>query len=284
MKRPPRPKLRVFDLCAGWGTATEEWRKRGHEVVGVDLVVMHKGKRVPAHILQGDLLEIAKDPLGWLDEHVAPGWRPHHVHASPPCEGFAVPSIGRMWTKDLDLMVPKHPTARMALRLLAAAATIIAVLEADALAHGRTFTYTLENPRAMMRRAVADYHAWLGEPQEVAYCRYGPLGPVDVMSGPRYVYAQKSTDIWSNFATWEPLMCSARPPKAPVGPGDKPGFESISFTYRDGKPCHERAERGSRAGIQRIKGADARSLLPSGLSLSWCIAAETEHAILSEEE
>lgn len=274
--------MKVLDLCAGHGTATEAWVARGHEVVGVDLVVYHlmgkprRKRRAPAHILQGDILEIAKDPLGWLDRHVAPGWRPAHVHASTPCEGFAVPSIGRMWTQHETELLPKHPTAKLALQLLAAAARIVQVLEADARKHGRPFTWTFENPRAMMRRAVAAYHPWMGPPQEVAYCMYGPLGPVEVMSGPPFVYAQKATDIWSNFATWEPLMCHARPPKAKVGKGP-PGYEEVAFTYRDGKPCHERAERGSRAGIQRIKGADSRALLPPALSLAWCLAAEREH-------
>ena len=267
---PAENVLRVLDFCAGTGSSTTGFAERGHHVVGVELVA----SLCVGNIIQGDILEIAKDPLAWLDANIYPGYRPDHAHFSPPCNPFAVPSIGRMWEKDLAVLKPKHPTAELGLRLLAACARIIEVLAADAAAHGRKFSWDVENPRAMMRRAVAERHAWMGAPREVMYCRYGPLGPVPVEHGPPMVWAQKSTDLWTNLGEhFEPLACHARAPKAPVGPGP----EGLEFTYRDGAPCHERAERGAKAGLQRIKGSGARGMFPRALSLSICQAAESFH-------
>lgn len=271
--RAPTGVLRVIDFCAGTGSATRAFAERGHHVVGVELVKALCG----GNIIPGDILEIAKNPLGWFDANVYPGYRPEHGHFSPPCNPFAVPSIGRMWEKDLAVLKPKHPTAEMGLLLLAACARIIEVLSADAKANGRRFTWTVENPRAMMRRAVAERHAHImGEPCEVMYCRYGPLGPVPVDNGPNLVWAQKSTDLWTNLGSFfEPLACHARPPKAPVAADPERG--GLLFTVRDGVLCHERAERGAKAGLQRIKGSGARGMFPRALSLSICEAVERFH-------
>lgn len=271
--------MKIFDACAGTGSVGSIFLERGHDVHGVDLYPEKCGS--PAWVIKGNILEMAKDPLGWLDKYVAPGWRPDHFHGSPPCQGFAVPSIGRMWVgeddegqnlkqwtgeEDAAGIQPKHRTAVRGLRLLEAVVHIIQVL----LKENPAMTYTIENPRAMMRRAIEEHHPWLGAPKEVSYCRYGPMGPVEVVDGPPMVWAKKDSDIWSNLPNWEPLACDALPPKAMEGPGP----HGMLFVFRDGQPCHERAARGTRCGIQRMKTAEARGKIPRSLSLAWCEAAE----------
>jgi len=93
----------------------------------------------------------------------------------------------------------------------------------------------IENPRGMMRKTPP-----LDEmhKQTVTYCQYG----ADYM---------KPTDIWTNVTDWVPRpMC------------------------KNGDPCHVSAPRGSKTGIQGIKGAKARGALPVQLCEEVLDAAE----------
>lgn len=84
----------------------------------------------------------------------------------------------------------------------------------------------VENPRASMRRMP-----WMGglPRYTVTYCQYGE----------RYM---KPTDIWTNHP--DPRF---KPP------------------CRNGDPCHERAPRGSKSGLQRIDGKAERGRIPREL-------------------
>lgn len=86
--------------------------------------------------------------------------------------------------------------------------------------------FFIENPRGGMRRMP-----WVqGMPRyTVTYCQYGE----------RYM---KPTDIWTDHPA--PRF---RPP------------------CRNGDPCHERAPRGSRSGLQRIDGKRDRARIPAEL-------------------
>ena len=94
----------------------------------------------------------------------------------------------------------------------------------------------VENPRASMRRMP-----WMGglPRYTVTYCQYGE----------RYM---KPTDIWTNHP--DPRF---KPP------------------CRNGDPCHERAPRGSKSGLQRIDGKAERGRIPRELC---------EHIVLICEE
>lgn len=85
--------------------------------------------------------------------------------------------------------------------------------------------YIIENPRACLRNMV-----WMQDlpRQTTTYCQYG------------FSY-MKPTDFWSN------IDLKLKPP----------------CTY--GSPCHERAPRGSKKGIQAIKGKELRSVYPKEL-------------------
>lgn len=84
----------------------------------------------------------------------------------------------------------------------------------------------IENPRASMRRMP-----WMdGLPRwTVTYCQYGE----------RYM---KPTDIWTNHPS----------------PRFKP-------PCKNGDPCHERAPRGSKSGLQRVDGKAERGRIPREL-------------------
>lgn len=94
----------------------------------------------------------------------------------------------------------------------------------------------IENPRASMRRMP-----WMdGLPRyTVTYCQYGES-------------YMKPTDIWTNHP--DPRF---KPP------------------CRNGDPCHERAPRGSKRGLQRIDGKAERGRIPRELC---------EHIVLICEE
>lgn len=85
--------------------------------------------------------------------------------------------------------------------------------------------FIIENPRGGMRKMT-----WMQEfnRQTTTYCQYG----FDYM---------KPTDFWSN------VDLKLKPP------------------CHNGDPCHQAAPRGSRTGLQGLKGTDVRSLYPQAL-------------------
>lgn len=86
--------------------------------------------------------------------------------------------------------------------------------------------YFWENPRAGLRKMT-----WMQDIPRytITYCQYG------------FPY-MKPTDIWTNHPN----------------PKFKP-------PCKNGDPCHERAPRGSRNGLQGVKGAELRSIYPKEL-------------------
>lgn len=82
----------------------------------------------------------------------------------------------------------------------------------------------IENPRAGMRKMRCMQQL---PRYTVCYCKYG------------FPY-QKATDIWTNHPD--------------------PQFKPIC---KAGDPCHEKAPRGTRNGLQGVKGAVERSIIPS---------------------
>jgi len=95
--------------------------------------------------------------------------------------------------------------------------------------------YFIENPRAMLRKM-----SFMGgsDRRTVTYCKYGTP-------------YQKATDIWTNCESWVSRpVCS------------------------NGDPCHARASRGSKLGLQGVGARDDRVVVPAPLCEEILMACE----------
>jgi hypothetical protein len=176
-------------------------------------------------------------------------WTPDIVLASPPCEGFSVMTIGRSWSKPYPGTPYAHLRAETEPKTETAALGLRLVektLELLQVLGPRYFV--IENPRAKLRKlgVVAGL-----DRRTVTYCQYGrPY--------------MKPTDLWGGF----PPSLELRPPCS------------------NGDPCHVRAPRGSRTGVQgelahlaggseeRKSLSALRAKVPEELALAVCLAAE----------
>lgn len=103
--------------------------------------------------------------------------------------------------------------------------------------------YFIENPRGMLRK-MEYMRGW--NRSTVTYCQYG-LG------------YQKPTDIWNNCLEWRPRpMCR---PKA---------------------PCHARAPRGSKCGIQGIRGGGGHDQVKAWGNMSAALRAVVPRQLCEE--
>lgn len=150
---------------------------------------------------------------------------PDVVWASPPCQSYSVAAIGHHRYKGEDgELKPKTEFAKKSDELLEHTLALIEDLSRyKEEIEGKRLIYFIENPRAGMRTMRCLEHI---PRYTVTYCQYG------------YPY-QKCTDIWTNH------------PDPQFKPACKPGA-----------PCHERAPRGSRNGLQGVKGKVERSTIP----------------------
>lgn len=250
--------MKILDLFMGTGSATAPYVRLGHEVHGVELESV---PTVPdaGVVHRSDVLDLLPDPTKWLDDNISDGWRPDVIWAGVPCQGFAVPSIGRMWQKDAGgrgVHLPKHPTSELGLRLLDATVTIFKILNPQ--------VYFIENPCAMMRKVMPSRHPQIATPQTVSYCQYGPI--MAPSADPPEVWCRKDTDIFCNIDI-KPRRCTVRGGEPVVGPSGLPFIPDAV-----GRPCHEKAQRGAKAGIQRIPGRDpARSAHPKDFALAMAL-------------
>lgn len=282
-------KLLLLDLCSGLGGWTAAFRHRGHDCVGLDL-----NPNLGPDILM-DIIQMAQDPGRALDGYVRKGWRPDAILAGPPCEGFSVGSVGKMWDRTPNGFVPKHDTARQGVKVLEAVLMAVAKLQ--------PLYYWIENPRGMMRK-MPQMKAY--RHVEISQCCYGNV-------------AQKMTDLWGRFpVTWMPrALCDAkpdlgiidldgraydviRPTKAPGAKRSPPvafvkrrddgelcpvekgkvWVDGVLITMRvlkpNGLPCHEWSPRGANTGTQGKDDSSLRAKLPYALSEEVCVALEKE--------
>ena len=169
------------------------------------------------------------------------------ILASPPCTAFSVAAFPQhYWKKEGEKYYPASPNAELGKRI---ATHTFNLVESSAAAF-----YIIENPRGLMRKVIRMPNA------TITYCQYG----ADIM---------KPTDLWGKLP---------------------PSFQIKSCKNR-GK-CHQAAPRGAKTGLQGIDAnafkhnkfgylvsggggnSKYRSLIPYGLSLAMCEAAERDLA------
>ena len=167
------------------------------------------------------------------------------ILASPPCTAFSVAAFPQhYWKKNKDIYSPASEQALLGKK--------IAEHTFNLLEGSTAKFYVIENPRGLMRKVIKMPTA------TITYCQYG----ANVM---------KPTDLWGKIPS---------------------SFQFKSCKNRD--KCHQAAPRGAKTGTQGIdekafkhnkfgylvKGgggnAKYRAMIPYGLSLSMCQAAERE--------
>ncbi|MBI2076846.1 MAG: DNA cytosine methyltransferase [Euryarchaeota archaeon] len=234
--------LRVLDLCSGMNGWTAAFRAHGHDAWGLELEASFEPE------LNMDVRLLAKAPGALLDILVGPGWRPDVILASPPCEGFSVASIGKMWEATPHGPVPKHATSRYGLSVLNGVLAVNSGLQPR-------YTW-IENPRGMMRK-MPQMQAL--RRTTVSYCQYGET-------------RAKPSDLWGRWpSTWSPRpMCTGDPANGLVD------VEGKTFVLdRLGRACHESAPRGAKTGTQGLATSALRAVIPYALSDDVRLASES---------
>lgn len=229
--------MKVLDLFSGLGGWSNPFKEAGHEVRTLDYDPKF-GATYPI-----DIRAFAADPDAYLN-----GWRPDIILASPDCRGFSVASIGKMWHEGTTR--PKHATSAMGLQLLAATFQVIEKLTPAA--------YVIENPRGMMTNVLRE---WYGlEPAAITYCAYGKT-------------YQKPSRLWFDGLPDLKLheACTGHPRNGHYT--DQTG--TVWVLNETGKPCHHKAERGAKTGIQGIKDPAERALVPVDLAKQVLTASGT---------
>lgn len=265
--------MKVFDPFAGTKSWLKPFELRGHEVFSNDIDPKFDTD------LHMDARDLSFDHLPWKPDMIiascpctafSVGSFRHHFHATAPCRhcGNTVERVsGERWehttengcrtamASERPKLVPKSETGRLGLSLLCWTLDFIAVVQPR--------YFIIENPVAAMRRMPQLQHL---ERRSVTYCRYG-------------MWYRKHTDLWGGF----PESLILRPP---CDAADGEVVTSSNELHNDvphrlspasGRPCHEKAERGSRLGTQGLSTEEA-GRIPFDLALDVCLAAERDFA------
>lgn len=276
--------MKVLDLYAGTGSATQAFEDRGHDVRSVE-----KDEAFDGIDHYCDMRAFARNPRKWLGD-----WTPDVSHNSPPCYAFAMAGSGSKaaWDRaqagnpkpsDPPLSefrwhyeqghgfygkrTPNDQRAVLGCELVLCALATVRELEPT--------YWWIENPMGGLR-TMGFMEALVGEPpngreafveerpsyvseglarwildvdaehHDVTYCQYwNPR--LDVEPQPR----MKRTDLWGSFPDWwEPRK-----------------------KCKNGYPCHEAAPRGSDTGTQALDPKD-RARVPYELGNDLARACE----------
>ena len=225
------------------------------------------------------------------------------VLASPPCEKFSVSALSKYWwvvddcvncggpirlskrthgkgstttwihdsefadcdsphatVKREPRIEPKNDDARYYMRMVEHTMDIIRGLNPK--------LWVMENPSGMMKRLPVLIDDPSIERREISYCRYG-------------MTYMKPTTLWGGFPPSLELhpVCSTRPNKNNPLQGQEvidPDTGWVFITDEHGEPCHEKAQRGARTGIQRITNYAEKSLVPRDLSYAVLASADRD--------
>ena len=134
--------MRILDLFAGTGSATQAFTDAGHQVVTVEW-----DNRFSPDITM-DVLNI--EAVGYYD----------FIWASPPCTTFSVASIGTHWGGGKRAYQPRTPAALHAIDLVEHTRILIE--------RAQPRWWIVENPRGVLRKLNI-----LPPPTTVWYCQYG---------------------------------------------------------------------------------------------------------------
>lgn len=286
-------KKRALELYAGllgWGSGGEE--RPDWEIISTDIDTKFD---VTFH---ANVLDLTADDLlaeyGYFDM----------VLASPPCEKFSVSSLSKYWwvvdtctncggpvrltkrgqkgapnvwqhdsefadcdephasVKSEPTIEPKNDEARFYSNMVEHTLKLIWGLQPK--------FWVMENPSGMMKRLPVLAEDPRVERREISYCRYG-------------MTYMKPTTLWGGFPRSLELhpVCQTRrnaknPKQGQFVTDPETGW--VFVTNELGEPCHEKAERGARTGIQRISGYAEKSLVPYELSKAVFDAADRDLA------
>ena len=284
--------MRVLELFAG----LEGWISARDSFPGFSFVTTDIDERFPV-TFHADIFDITAEWLletyGYFDL----------VLASPPCEKFSVASLSKYWwvvddcancggpirlvkrvhgkggsttwqhdsefadcdephatLKHEPRIEPKNDDARFYAKMVAHTLDIVWGLNPK--------FWVMENPSGMMKRLPVLSEDPRIERREISYCRYG-------------MTYMKPTTLWGGFPPSLKLhpVCQTRPNKSNPLQGQEVIDPETGWTFvtdEHGEPCHEKAQRGARTGIQRILSYAEKSLVPRDLSYAVLSAAQAD--------
>jgi hypothetical protein len=282
---------RCLELYAG----LEGWTSARDEFPNWEFVTTDYDEQFPV-TFHADIFDLTVEWIletyGWFDV----------ILASPPCEKFSVASLSKYWWVVDDCVNCRQPV-RLVKRTHGRGGTTTwehttdaglacheprstikhepriepkndeARYYSDMVAHTMKLIrglapkfWVMENPSGMMKRLPILTDDPEVERREISYCRYG-------------MTYMKPTTLWGGFPPSLKLheVCKTRKSKKYPLAGQEVIDPDSGWTYitdEHGEPCHEKAERGARTGIQRITSYAEKSLVPRDLSYAVLEAAE----------
>lgn len=146
--------MRILDLFAGTGSATQAFKDAGHEVIKVEIDPRFEAEEDDVMKLDAEYLT---NTYGQFD----------FIWASPPCTSFSVASIGYHWKDNKPSDQALH-----GIDLVLHTIDLIKDLKP-------TFGWLIENPRGLLR--IQPFMQSLPR-QTITYCQYGEkrMKPTDL--------------------------------------------------------------------------------------------------------
>ena len=146
--------MRILDLFAGTGSATQAFKDAGHEVIRVEIDPRFEAEEDDVMKLDAEYLN---NTYGQFD----------FIWASPPCTSFSVASIGYHWKDNKPSDQALH-----GIELVLHTIDLIKDLKP-------TFGWLIENPRGLLR--IQSFMQSLPR-QTITYCQYGEkrMKPTDL--------------------------------------------------------------------------------------------------------